>query len=376
MYASAIAVPSQLIYLKIPHRDLYNFVDGIFPSLDKFPIADAVKGGGHRYKYGHDLFIDVPRTFFTHGPMDSMRHIGHIVLTDFPTKAGIPIPGFSQSGLGSLLEQAGINRGWMNMSLFDGGIGILCVSEGATDLAQALAGTLGLSWETFFNTYVEGTIEVLLSVSLQVQNPILFAAGVENILAGVVSTWKELSVYIDPLKFFGSAGISALIGFTVAYGLLGENLSNAAKDAIRSGVIGAMYTVSQSFGFGMIAGFSAFRIGTIIANKHSDATSSSLSINREAYALLVDELCKGNMPVRSLLESATPRIRLRSEVNILPVSSNVIEDKARILSNQCNVLRDEQSTLKSNAPSMNKNIVGLLIDPPILVDLYRMALNK
>ena len=90
---------TQCAYMHIPADVLRNTVDGLFPSLAKNAAADAVSGFGHRWVHGHDLIMDIAGQFFRH-PVHAVKQAGHILLTDFPTKAGIPIPGFSQSGLG------------------------------------------------------------------------------------------------------------------------------------------------------------------------------------------------------------------------------------------------------------------------------------
>ena len=50
---------------------------------------------------------------------------------------------------------------------------------------------------------------------------VMMAAGVQNILAGLVATWNTFSVYVDPLDIFGAAGMSALLGFGMARSLVG-----------------------------------------------------------------------------------------------------------------------------------------------------------
>ena len=374
MYASAIIVPGQIFYKNIHHRDLYNFVDGIFPRLDKYPLADLGGGGGHRYKFGHDLLIDVPKTAVSHGPWEALRHAGHIILTDLPTKAGIPIPGLSKSGLGSLLEQAGIHRGWLQVSLFDGGVGVLAIAEGSTDLAQAIHGTLTMDWGVFFDTFVEGSIEI--GLSLATQNPFLLAGGIENLLAGVVATWNELTVYIDPLDLFGSAGISALIGFSLAYGLAGENLSDAGKDTIRSGVIGGLFAISPAFAFGAMAGFASCRLGSELAKHHAKSMNACLSINEKTYQLLVDEICAGNIPTQELLNCALPSLTLADNSPNLPVQRKVLRSNARTLSSESNILGPQVKVLSENVPILNSQVRILLEDPPTLADLYLTILTS
>lgn len=376
MEATVYIVPSQLVYMKIPHKMLRDSVDGfvdrLIPGLSHNPIADSAKGYGHRYIAGHDLLLDVPRTFSSHGPVEGLRHAGHVLLTDFPTKAGIPIPGFSQSGLGHLLEKAGIHEGWVQVNIFDTGWGVIAFTEGASDLAQALHGTLTMDWGTSFDTFVEGSAEIYFALSTQ--NPFLLAGGVENILAGLVSTWNTLTVYVDPLDFFGAAGTSALIGFVLAHGLAGENLTDSGKDAIRSGTMGALYSLSPAFGFGALAGFSAYRLGGLLAKQHNKEMSGSLSIDEESYRLLMVEVCKGNTPVRELLEAAMPRLRLSDNAPKLQAQSRLLESNFRPLHTNFLTLGSSALTLQDNAFVLLEKCKKLPNDPKILTDLYQSTL--
>lgn len=90
---------AQYVYMHIPADALRHTVDGLFPSLAKNAAADAVSGFGHRWVHGHDLITDIVPQFFRH-PVHASQQAGHILLTDFPTKAGIPIPGFHNQAWG------------------------------------------------------------------------------------------------------------------------------------------------------------------------------------------------------------------------------------------------------------------------------------
>ncbi len=369
MYATVMTVPAHLVYMNIPAIELRTFVDGLFPSLAKNQFADATKGYWHRYNFGHDLLVDVPRTTFTYGPSEGMKHFGHVVFTDFPTKAGIPIPGFSHSGFGPLLEQAGIHRGWLNVSLFDGSVGILCVAEGSTDLAQAIAGNLGMGWGTFFDTFAEGGIEI--GFAMATQNPALLIAGIQNVLAGIVATWNELTTYVDPLDFFGAGGISTLIGFVLAYGLMNEDLSEASKDAIRSGTIGALFTLSSAFGFGALAGFAAYRLGGGLSKKHNEMLSTFLSIDRKTYALLVEELCNGNIPVRELLEKASPKLEYLENAPVLNSQSFTLSSNITSIPTDYAALNTKIGPLQDKAKQLLSKFHTLPIEPHIFSEIYR-----
>ena len=359
--------------MNIPAKELRTFVDGIFPSLAINPIADSVRGYGHRYIAGHDLFLDVPKTFVSHGTSEGLRHAGHILLTDFTTKAGIPIPFFSHSGLGQYLEQAGIHRGWLQINLFDTGIGIFAISEGSTDLAMAIHGSLSMDWGVFFDTFVDGSIEV--GFALATQNPFLMIAGIQNILAGVVATYNEVSCYVDPLDFFGSAGVSTLIGFGMAYALAGENLNDAGKDAIRSGTVGALFSLSPAFGFGALAGFTSYRLGSGLAEKHNESLNTCLSINRNTYQLLVKEICKNNLPAQKLIESALPQFVLQDDIQESPSQNHPLKTNTQQLSDDYITLQDQARILRENAITLKVDNKVLPSDPPILDDWYQSTFS-
>ncbi len=374
MDATLLLVPARFVYMEIPHKALRDFSDGLFPALKTNPIADSVRGFGHRYVAGHDLLVDVPGTFVTHGPMESLKHAGHVLLTDFPTKAGIPIPGLSQSGFGSILEQAGIHRGWLSLNLCDAGLGVMAWAEGATDFAQALSGTLKMNWGTFFDTYAEGGLEV--GMGIFTQNPALVLGGIENILAGIVATWNRLSVYVDPLDFFGGAGTSAVIGFILAYGLAGENMSEAGLDAIRSGTIGALFSLSPAFGYGVLAGFSAYRLGSGLAKKHNESMQNCFSLNEGAYRLLVEDICNGSVPVRALVEDAMSPHQLLERPPTLPLQSSSFWIEPKLLKEKSLILGSHSRIFQNDPPKMVSTIEPLSDDPPILTDWYRSALTE
>ncbi|MBP9058962.1 MAG: hypothetical protein KBF98_01445 [Rhodoferax sp.] len=366
-----LVVPGQMAYMHIPATELRNFVDGLAPSLAKNQIADCASGYGHRYMAGHDLLLDVPATFSSHGAGAGVKHAGHIILTDFPTKAGIPIPGFSHSGLGQLLEQAGIAKGWLQISLFDTGVGVFAFADGATNLIQALQGSLLLDFGTACQTFGMGSVEIGFAVATQ--NPMLLAGGVQNVLAGLVSTWQTITVYVDPLDFLGAGGTSALLGFAVAHGLAGESLTDATLTAVRSGSIGALFAVSSAFGFGALAGFVACQLGRTLAQSHNRAASERLTVDRNSYELLIKELVAGNPLVGELIERAMPNWGVPEKHALLNANAPTIDASFDILSSAPMILKTAPRVL-SDAPRELSSI-GLRIenDPDELLTIYRRA---
>lgn len=345
MEATAYIVPGQLAYLELPSSGLRHYVDNLFPYFAKFPIADSVSGWGHRYAAGHDLLLDVPATLAKHGPVDSFKHLGHIVLTDFPTKAGVPIPGFSASGLGGWLEGVGIPRGWMSVNICDTGIGIFAVSESHPDLVNAIGGNLDMNAAVFFDTFVEGAVEVTMAVSLQ--NPFLLYAGVENFLAGVISAWQTVSVYVDPITFFGASFTSAFVGFVVANGILNQSSPESVKSAIRAGTVGALFAVSPSFGFGAIGGLLTIAAGRALAQKHARSNSEILSVDRESVSRFVAELMDGMPEFSNVLRAAERTEVYVTTCEVLDVSGKELDCQYIRLPEDVRVLSSAYQTLSS-----------------------------
>jgi len=367
-----LIVPSQMAYMQIPAAGLRNFVDGVFPNLAVNSIADSAKGFGHRYRAGHDLLLDIPQTIGSHGWSEGFKHAGHVILTDFPTKAGIPIPGFSQSGLGHLLEQAGISNGWMQLSLFDTGVGLFVFSESATNLMLAMQGALSMNFGVACQTFGVGTAELALSISTQ--NPLLMLGGVQNIMAGLVSTWETFSVYVDPLDFLGTGGFSALLGFGLSLGLTNADTSEAVKDAVRSGAVGSLYTVSSAFGFGALAGFITYRLASELALHHEKLAGSRFTVDDNSYQLLVKELSNGNPNIQSFLNDL-------SLGKILPTTEAALKLKTGLVSAENKIiLSDKGARLSTKAPKTksNQNLLNiknktLSSDPSSLESIYRLA---
>ena len=104
-HAQYFVLPGKALYIKTNANAVRQFWDGLFPSLSKNEIADYLSGMNHRFKGGHDLIMDVGATLKNNGVKDAAKQAGHILFTDFPTKAGVPIPGFSNSSLGKLLVE-------------------------------------------------------------------------------------------------------------------------------------------------------------------------------------------------------------------------------------------------------------------------------
>lgn len=365
--------PGQMVYMHIPASELRNFADSLLPGLAKNPIADCASGMGHRYRAGHDLLLDVPSTFANHGPGEAFKHFGHIVATDFPTKAGIPIPGFSHSGLGQVLEQWGIPKAWMSLNISDAGFGFLAIADGHTTLMAAIQGQLSMDFGTALQTFGAGALELKLAM-IATTNPLLMtAAGVQNILAGLVATWNTFSVYVDPLDLFGAAGMSALLGFGMARGLIGEDISSATRDAIRSGTIGAMYSVSTAFGYGALAGFVVCRLASAMAKHHNAQSQGRLSVDAQSYRLLVEALRSGNTDINELLAATSP-LWLTADKTGFSSASHLLPSTARSLPMGMRTLNTGAVTVSDKAPTISARPLTLPDEPTGLSEIYRSVL--
>ena len=271
---------AQAAYLSIPAHSLRSFCDSCFPGLAHNPIADSASGAGHRWREGHDMIMDIIRDFWQ-APGAKIQQAGHILLTDFPTKAGIPIPGFSASGFGQMLADLGIPKGYMCINVMDAGIGILAISDASSDLMAAFAGMLPMNCWSAFDTFGFGAVELISGISLQ--NPLLIAAGAENIMAGVVSTVKTYSYHVAPEAFFGSSLTGFLIGCGISL-LLNhdEPLRDKAKYAAQAGgkaaVLGALSSISTYFSLGAGLAFVAFELG-----KRAGLNSNAVPVTDEIF---------------------------------------------------------------------------------------------
>ncbi len=262
MAVDACAIGGVCSYYSIPASSIRHFCDGMFPVLAQCKQADFMAGHMHRWRGGHDLIVDVARTAKSHGFAPAAKQTGHILLTDFPTKAGIPIPGFSESGLGRHLVEMGIPKGWLCVNAVDAGVGILAVAEGCGDLRDALAGQLQMDsvW-TAFDTFGEGSIE--LAVALGTKNPILLASAAENIFAGLVAIRNSVRAiynpfwYINPVQFFGGTFCSACCGYAIGRYVAGQSVDDAFVSALKSGAISAFFFLSPPAAYGVMAALAA-----------------------------------------------------------------------------------------------------------------------
>lgn len=283
MHAGGMGAATRL-YSMVPAEAIQKTVHKLFPNLSKCPYADLPPFGKyHRFYRGHDLVIDVANTYRLHGSRAAWHHFGHILLTDFPTKAGIPIPVISHIAkstvmdvpvLGEALRLIGLDRVWLNLSLFDGAMGTFALCGSASNLGLAIAGQLPLNFGTVASTYGTGTFELLLSKSLVVAstnfNPLLWYSGVLNITSGVIATWKAFLVYVSPAEILFGAALPGVIGAGLGWALTAqaeprERRRISAKTGLRSALAGALFSITPAFGYGALGAMTAWSLGVGLA---------------------------------------------------------------------------------------------------------------
>lgn len=292
-------------YTHIPWKEVRNISDSLFPEAAINTIADSAKGMHHRWKEGHDLIMDVTLdTIPNHGLNVAYEQAKHIILTDFPTKAGIPIPAFSQSGLGQYLFELGIPRGFMSVNLLDTGIGILALADSSINIIQAISGNLEWGTLTAFNTFGVGLFEI--SVGISTENPLLILSGATNIVAGTKSFYDYsttpyiFGIPIDTLLMsFGSGFVvGGLIAFLINNNLpLTVRLRQSLIDASKSGTLSTLMAINTPLGFAYIGVFTIFQIGKLLNDKEKAYNQIRLKFNSDVYIDLLSEymLSDGNL---------------------------------------------------------------------------------
>lgn len=86
----------------------------------------------------------------------------------------------------------------MSLNISDAGFGFLAIADGHTTLMAAIQGQLSMDFGTALQTFGAGALELKLAM-IATANPVLMtAAGIQNILAGLVATWNIFR-YVAPL---------------------------------------------------------------------------------------------------------------------------------------------------------------------------------
>lgn len=318
-------------YTHIPWEQVRHTADKLFPDVAVNKLADSASGLHHRWKEGHDLFVDViGDTLPNKGINEAFQQAQHILLTDFPTKAGIPIPGFSHSGLGQYLVDIGIPKGYLSVNLLDTGIGIFAISDSATNLISAMHSDLAWGTMTAFNTFGIGTVEI--SAGLATQNPLLIVSGGGNIAAGSISyhdyciTPHVFDVALDTLLM--SFGGSFLIGGVVSY-LINMNQPNEVKfkssifNAIKSGSISTIMTINTTIGFSFVGVMALIYTSKVIAEQEQQFQKLTFAFNPLEYLNLIKEYTYSNGEFylnADFIDDIDDKLKQKSLLNVEPHS--------------------------------------------------------
>lgn len=179
-------------------RGLRDHVDSALPYFSKNRLVDISAGRFHRWAVpGHDP-LDVLQQLIKNPVGRGAKDFGHVFITDFFTKDGIPFPGLSKAYLGETVARALRNIGvkspaaWMNANAFDSFFGIAQIAKGGHNISIALQAELPeFTWQTAWDTFGEGTLS--LGFALTTRNPLLLVAGVEQYLAGAIHLYRDLT---------------------------------------------------------------------------------------------------------------------------------------------------------------------------------------
>ena len=309
-------------YRQIPADSLRQFFDNMFSYLSKNSIADSATGYMHRWKAGHDLLLDVPGTIADKGLAEGMKQGGHILLTDFPTKDGMPIPGLSKSGLGTFLtETLGVPREYLCLNAMDAAVGVVAMSEGTLDIVNVVSNQLRMTPGLFFDTFVEGGAEIGLGVCCK--NPLLIAAGAENVGAGMVATFNTVTRpvwYVSPVDFLSGSLSGAVLALLFSKFVLKKDTPASVKSALQSAGVGGLFALSPCFGIGGLVALLCFGIGKAMAQRNEKDARGRFAVSKEELARIeadiktllggMEELCDLSEPppdyVKSLLGDAPP----------------------------------------------------------------------
>ena len=283
--SKAIVSTGNFAYLKIPSAELRGFFDSAFPALAKNHFADCVSGNLHRFTAGHDIMIDIPKTLVNHGPLEASKQLGHVLLTDLPTKQGIPIPGLSESGLGEWLTNVvGIPKPYLCINAMDAAVGIFACTEGTLDIINICANNVRMSPEVFLDTFVEGAAELAGGAALK--NPLLVASGLENVAAGVYSSCYTITHPIWYTSFWDVTGgglAGGMASFLISKFVLEKDNATCLANVIKSVSISSLFAVSTGFGIAGIVGMVASGYGGFLARKDNAKMPVFYKITQERY---------------------------------------------------------------------------------------------
>lgn len=283
--SKAFVCAGDYAYLRIPAAELRGVFDSAFPTLAKNGFADCASGYMHRFAAGHDLLIDVPKTLVNHGPAEAGKHLGHILVTDFPTKAGIPIPGLSESGLGHwLTETVGIPKPYLCINIMDATVGLFACTEGTLDIVKICANHVRMSPEVFIDTFVEGGLEVAGGVHFQ--SAPLVIAGAENIAAGLCSLGYTITHpiwFVGFCDFAGGVLAGGLLSLLISRFILKKKNDECLRDVLKSISISSLFAVANGFGIAGLIAMVACNYGKLLARIENARREAYFKFSREKF---------------------------------------------------------------------------------------------
>ncbi len=178
---------------------------------------------------------------------------------------------------------------------------------------------------SFVDTFGEGIVELAWGYSSC--NPLLVAAGGENILAGVLATvnsgrkiLEQTFLIADPFDFFGAGLASALVGFALAGVVTGGNMAAAVEVSLKSGLIGSLCSISLLAGFGASLGFAAYAYGKALGQRDVHTPISDISLR-----IFMDEITQQFPEIQKLLDLADKNILKSMQYTPLMSNKQVLE---------------------------------------------------
>jgi hypothetical protein len=154
-----------------------------------------------------------------------------------------------------------------------------------------------------------------------------------------------------------------------------KSAERPSVDAIRSGTIGALYSVSTAFGYGALAGFVVCRLAHALAKHHNTQSQDRLSVDEQAYRLLIETLCSGSTEFKGVLAATAPRW-LPANRQVLADAPRTLPSSIKSLSTSVRTLNADSVALPDQAHELSSRPFTLPDEPSGLSEIYRSALSS
>jgi hypothetical protein len=275
------------IYYEVPSETWREIAENLFPGFAKDLGADAATGYFHRWQYGHDLALDLPKVCLEDGLGSAGHRAGHVILTDMPSHQGIPVPGFSKDGLGEALLELGVPRKMMCMNMFDVAGGGVLMIEATPDLINSISGNMPLTAANLMDTFGEGSIELALSTVAfsspggACYSPVILIASIENIAAGFAMIAHDIFTVVSLGDIVLGGGVASAVAGSVSLLVYrGEDkLNKTAQTALKSFTIGGAYAMSSAAALGLLGAYISFSSGSGLAQLSMQMHDANLAIS-------------------------------------------------------------------------------------------------